>query len=123
MSTNPTKKRKLRFANPQPLNPDTRIGHTIVDGGFRVGDWDHLFTGLGKRLKRERISLEEKARSLDASNQILERCAELGLSIDQVQQLAGKDEQDILYILGLDPQTLKPLSPQPGCRWPRKPPT
>lgn len=113
MSTNPSEKRKLRFANPQILNPDTRVGYTIVNGGFRAGDWNNLFNGLGERLKREKISLEEKDRSLHVDTQIVKRCAELGLSMEQVQQMAARDKHDILYVLGLDLQTLKPLSSRP----------
>jgi hypothetical protein len=64
MSVNKPDKCKLRFANPQPLNLDTRVGHTIVDGGFRAGDWDNLFAGVGERLKREKDSLDEKTGSL-----------------------------------------------------------
>lgn len=60
MSKNLPKNRKLRFANPQPLNLDTLVGRTIVDGGFKVSDWDNLFGGLEERLKRERNALEEK---------------------------------------------------------------
>lgn len=109
MGTNPPNKRKLRFADPQPLNFDTRVGHAIVDGGFRVGDWNNFFVGLEERLKHERDALEEKNRSTCAGTQVLERCAKLGLSLDQAQQLAARGGHDILYVLGLDPQTMCPL--------------
>lgn len=110
MCTNPPNKPKPRFANPQPLNFGTRVGQKIVHGGFRVGDWDNSFAGLGERLKREKVSLEEKNRSLCADTRVLERCVEVGLSMGQVQQLAARAGCDILYLLGLNPQTLKPLS-------------
>lgn len=109
MSTNPHNERKLRFANLQPLNLNTRVGQAIVNGGFRAGDWDDLVAGFRERLKRERNVLKEKNRSFSTDNRVLERCAELGLSMDQVQQLAAQDGCSIFYLLGLDPQTLEPL--------------
>ncbi|WP_281913443.1 hypothetical protein [Massilia varians] len=112
MSTKPLDKRKLRFANPQPLNLDSRVGQTTVNDGFIVGDWDRLFTGLERQLKRQRNSLAEKNRFLHADPQILKRCAELSLSTDQVQQLAVLDGCSISYLLGLDPHTLEPLRSQ-----------
>lgn len=114
MSTKPPDKSKPRFANPQPLNLETRVGYTIVNDGFKIGDWDNLFAGLEERLKREKKSLEEKNRSSYADARVLERCAELGLSMEQVQQLASRAMCNILYLLALDSQTLKPLSSR---RW------
>lgn len=47
---------------------------------------------------------------------IIARCAALGLSLAQVQRLAGADHslQDLAYVLGLDGYTLTPLKPR---RW------
>jgi hypothetical protein len=47
---------------------------------------------------------------------IIARCAALGLSLPQVQRLAGADHslQDLAYVLGLDGYTLTPLKPR---RW------
>jgi hypothetical protein len=53
----------------------------------------------------------------NADNQaILTRCAALGLSLAQVQRLAGVDNslQALAWILGLDSVTLTPLKPR---RW------
>lgn len=52
-----------------------------------------------------------------ADNQaIIARCAALGLSLAQVQRLAGADHslRDLAYVLGLDGFTLTPLKPR---RW------
>lgn len=47
---------------------------------------------------------------------IIARCAALGLSLAQVQRLAGVDHsaQDLAWVLGLDPVLLTPLKPR---RW------
>ncbi len=47
---------------------------------------------------------------------IIERCAELGLSINHVQRLAGKDHtlRDLSFMLGINPDTLIPVRPK---RW------
>lgn len=44
---------------------------------------------------------------------ILQRCADLGLSLDQVQQLAARSGHDIPHVLRLDPRTMQPLRSQP----------
>ena len=47
---------------------------------------------------------------------IIARCAALGLSLAQVQRLAGADHslQDLAWVLGLDPVSMAPLKPR---RW------
>lgn len=47
---------------------------------------------------------------------IIERCAELGLSIDQVKRLVGEDHtlRDLAFMLALNPDTLAPVKPK---RW------
>ena len=50
------------------------------------------------------------------NNVIIARCAALGLSLAQVQRLAGADHSsdDLASVLGLDPENLVPLKPR---RW------
>lgn len=45
---------------------------------------------------------------------IIERCAALGLSVDQVKRLAGEDHslRDLAFLLALDPDTLAPVTPK-----------
>lgn len=45
---------------------------------------------------------------------IIERCAQLGLSIDQVKRLAGEDHtlRDLAFMLALNPDTLAPVRPK-----------
>lgn len=48
-------------------------------------------------------------------NAIAVRCAALGLSLPQAQALADAEPfpSDLMYVLGLNPETLTPLSPKP----------
>ncbi len=45
---------------------------------------------------------------------IIERCAALGLAIDQVKSLAGENHtpRDLAFMLALDPETLASVKPK-----------
>lgn len=52
MSTNPPDKR-MRFANPRPLNFETRVLRKVIPGGVTLREWQTQFDGFAERVRRE----------------------------------------------------------------------
>lgn len=84
------------------------------ESGARNG-FDAIFRRLSKR-EGVQCAYTSFMDTLVDHQTIIERCAVLGLSIDQVKHLAGKDHtlQDLAFMLALYPDTLSPVKPK---RW------